>query len=85
MGGERRSVFVTKRMTRRRVMTMICMIPVTSTKTKLKYIVQSIMVKATLWKNTRKGQRGSQEIVTPRIQTVDGGGGASAIIEVSQI
>jgi hypothetical protein len=56
-----------------RVMTMVCMVSVTSTKTKQKYIVQSVMVKATPWKDTRKVQRESQEIVAPRIQVVDGG------------
>jgi hypothetical protein len=70
-------------MTLRRVTSMICMISMTSTKTKLKYIVQFVMVKATPWKDKRKGQRGSQEIVAPRIRTVDKG--TSAIIEVSHI
>jgi hypothetical protein len=56
-----------------RVTTMICMASVTSTKTKLKYIVQSIMVKATPWKDTRKVQRERQEIVVPRIRAIDRG------------
>jgi hypothetical protein len=44
----------------------IGMVSVISTK-KLKYIVQFVMMKATPWKDTRKTQRGSQEIVRPRI------------------
>jgi hypothetical protein len=43
-------------MTLRRVTTMIHMVPVTSTKTKLKCIAQSFMVNATSWKDTRKAK-----------------------------
>jgi hypothetical protein len=49
-GGRRRSISIMKWMTFRRVTIMICIILVTSTKTKLKYIVQSLMVNATPWK-----------------------------------
>jgi hypothetical protein len=70
-GGRRRSTSVTRWMIWRRVMTMIGMVLVTSIKLRIKYIVPSIMVKATPWIDRRKGQIGTKDRVVPQVGIVD--------------
>jgi hypothetical protein len=50
---------------------MICTVSVTSTKLKIKYSVLCVMVKATPWIDTRKGQRGTKECVAPYVGIID--------------
>jgi hypothetical protein len=48
-----------------KVTTMICTVPLTSTRLRIKYIVPSVMVNTTPWIDTRKGQRGTKDHVVP--------------------
>jgi hypothetical protein len=69
--GDERSASIKRWMIWRRVTTMICMVLVSSMKLKIKYIILYVMVNATPWIDTRKGERGSEERVSPRVGIVD--------------